>query len=149
MEENLKQLLLKDLCARLPYGVKIKIRGGNIRTVRAVDAVEGIVHFVEPDTISPFGIHIEGPMDFRQKVKPYLRPMSSMTEEEKNVFHRLVMKFNEYELFYYNLQNRNFYEYLFTYTSELLDWLHAHHFDYRGLIPMGLALEAPEDMYKN
>lgn len=134
MTQEDKQLLLKDLCARLPYGVKIKVRSNDIRTVRAIDAVEEIVHFVESDSISPFGVHIEHPTTFRQVVKPYLRPMSSMTEEEE---------------IYYN----TIYTTLKFYEKE--DWLNAHHFDYRidpstgkTLIESGLALEAPEGMYK-
>ena len=133
MTQEEKELLLKDLCGRAPYGVKIKVRSSDIRTVRAVDIVEGIVHFVENDTISPFGLHIEDPLSFRQKVKPYLRPMSSMTEEEKN----------EYALFY-RVFSCSLYE---RESVERVDWLNSHHFDYRGLIPMGLALEAPEGMY--
>ena len=61
------------------------------------------------------------------EVLPYLRPMSSMTEEEE---------------IYYN----TVYTALKFYEKE--DWLNANHFDYRGLIPMNLALEAPEGMYK-
>lgn len=134
MIQEEKQLLLKDISARLPYGVKVKVRSNDIRTVRAVDMVEGIVHFVESDSISPFGVHIEHPTTFHQVVKPYLRPMSSMTEEEE---------------IYYN----TIYTTLKFYEKE--DWLNAHHFDYRvdpstgkTLIESGLALEAPEGMYK-
>ena len=60
-----------------------------------------------------------------ETVKPYLRSMSSMTKEEKN-------------------------DYINTFTVmwDAVDWLNAHHFDYCGLIPMGLAFEAPEGMYK-
>ena len=137
MTKEEKDILLKDLCARTPY--KTKINADDIGLfIPRLKYIDGITcHFYECAWTK-----------FIDEIKPYLRPMSSMTEEEKNVFHKLVMKFNEYELFYYNLQNRNFYEYLFTYTSELLDWLNAHHFDYRGLIEKGLAIEAPEGMYK-
>ena len=62
-----------------------------------------------------------------ENVRLYLRPMSSMTEEEE---------------IYYN----TVYTTLKFYKKE--DWLNAHHFDYRGLIEKGLALEAPEGMYK-
>ena len=62
--------------------------------------------------------------------KPYLRPISSMTEDEEKQF-----------------QDVNLYE--LPYTVEGLDWLNAHHFDYRGLINDGLALEALKGMYKN
>lgn len=62
--------------------------------------------------------------------KPYLRPISSMTEEEK-IDYQAFFDYNGVE-----------------YPEEYIDWLNAHHFDYRGLIPMGLALEAPNDMYR-
>ena len=67
------------------------------------------------------------------QIKPYLRPMSSMTEEEKK---------EERKLWDIVTTTRNDLHYLYT------DFLVSHHFDYRGLIPMGLALEAPEGMYK-
>ena len=57
---------------------------------------------------------------------PYLRPMSSMTEEESTEYSRFSLS---------------------RYNTECFDWLNKHHFDYRGLIKLGLALEAPEDMY--
>ena len=65
--------------------------------------------------------------------KVYLRPMSSMTEEEKKELNNVL----EYQ--YYSDDSC---------MCESTDWLNAHHFDYRGLIEKGLALEAPEDMYK-
>lgn len=104
MTQEEKQLLLKDLCGRLPYGMKYQ------------DRIEGGVHILTLGTISHY-----------ERFIPYLRPMSSMTEEEE---------------IYYN----TIYTTLKFYEKE--DWLNAHHFDYRGLIPMGLALEATEDMYK-
>ena len=64
-------------------------------------------------------------------IKPYLRPMSSMTEEEKNEHFGRTMTIDIVET-----------------SQQVIDWLLKHHFDYRGLIPMGLALEAPEGMYK-
>lgn len=82
-----------------------------------------------------------------ETVRPYLRPMSSMTEEEKSKLQSLQKYYfdekyignNEWETIgkvYYN-------------TVESLDWLLANHLDYRGLIPMGLALEAPEGHVQN
>ena len=67
-----------------------------------------------------------------EEIKLYLRPMSSMTEEESTTY--------EYSFLYSND--------LRIYAEEYIDWLNAHHFDYRGLIEKGLALEAPEGMYK-
>jgi hypothetical protein len=125
-----KELLLKDLCARLPYGVKIKIRDNDIRTVRNIDTVHGKVNFIETDINSPYGVSIEMPLTHRQGATPYLRPLSSMTEKEK-------MEYVEV----WDLRQ----PYI---PTEAMDWLNAHHFDYRGLIEKGLALEAPEGMYE-
>lgn len=126
MEENLKQLLLKDLCARLPYGVKcyIEFDDGKIFKER---------------TLTPMMIQ-----DFKKSFmlfKPYLRPMSSMTEEEKEEIKPLFSKFTDEfgKRVLVVRQNK---------MALYQDWLNRNHFDYRGLIPMGLALEALEGMYK-
>ena len=115
MKQEDKELLLKDLCARLPYGVKINVNG-------------------EEDTLLELGVDtgwVNASYDI-DDVKPYLRPMSSMTEEEKE----------EYEV----LVDCSDYTYFNT-SDKVIDWLNAHHFDYRGLIEKGLALEAEEGMY--
>ena len=144
MTQEEKLLLLRDLCARLPYGVKIKVRSNDIRTVRAVDIVEGIVHFVESDSISPFGVHIEHPTTFRQVVNPYLRPMSSMTEEEVKEFNNLVGYEEKDEWIRCN-NICGSYGINIIGCSDMIDWLNAHHFDYRGLIEKGLAIEVTEE----
>jgi len=125
MTQEDKELLLKDLCGRLPYGVVIS-RGQYDKNPIKINSISitsiGIFfngYFTE-------GVHFtfDGKGDIWPK--PYLRPMSSMTEEEEK----------EYLLF--SLSRNN---------TECLDWLNAHHFDYRWLILKGLALEAPEGMY--
>lgn len=146
MTQEEKQLLFKDLSARVPYKVKIKVRSNDIRTVRAVDVVEGIVHFVESDSISPFGVHIEQPMTFRQVVKPFLRPLSSITLEEiedlaKSSGLDLTHRFADVNTL------KTLFPVDIFHFSGVVDWLNAHHFDYRGLIEKGLALEAPDGMY--
>ena len=120
MTKEEKRLLLQDLSARLPYGVIVRLdyRDGTIVTREM-----GIGSFHD----MLFG---------NTKGKPYLRPMSSMTEEERK-------EYNEY-LFHgasIGLMSNTETAY------ELIDWLNAHHFDYRDLIEKGLALEAPEGMY--
>jgi len=67
---------------------------------------------------------------------PYLRPMSSMTEEEKKIYSNFFIS-KEIDNFDFDIPN-----------YDTIDWLNAHHFDYRGLIEKGLALEAPEGMYE-
>lgn len=119
MTKEEKQLLLKDLCARLPYGFVIHRYSDNVDIT--INTIDDFSHFLE---------YSEG-----EEFKPYLRPMSSMTEGEKLDYIALgdIKR-------YTNPQ----YAYL---ISEQLDYLNAHHFDYRGLIPMGLALEATPGMY--
>ena len=111
MQEE-KQLLLRDLSARLPYGVKFQGEDSNVYTL---------------DAANYFALQVEGVV-----FKPYLRLMSSMTEDERFEYDEL----------------QHFYTHGFDFNVDEVDWLNAHHFDYRGLIPMGLALEAPNNMYK-
>lgn len=137
-----KQLLIKDLCSRLPYNVicKLSVKGADVSITEKLD-FGGLEHFMF------------GTMD----VKPYLRPMSSMTEEEKEEIE--VFIFNEwYEEDSCKIDNEGWIEILANYDvsgidprfcGDYVDWLNANHFDWRGLIPMGLALEAPEGMYKD
>lgn len=127
MTQENKQLLLKDLCGRFPYGVMMKVtpEGGGPGGVESYDLKLNI------ELLGVFS-------DFADAFKPYLRPMSSMTEEEISEFQKRlkIIKDVEQTLHFCN-------------TVESIDWLNAHHFDYRGLIEKGLALEAPEGMYKN
>lgn len=129
MTQEEKQLLLKDLCTRLPYGVRVK----ELESIKELEFyLTSIYHDivqVETMTGSKMACSIEA-------IKPYLRPMSSMTEEEKEEFESVLGHYDE---------NNNPYE-DFNFGDDI-DWLNAHHFDYRGLIEKGLALEAPEDMY--
>ena len=121
MTNEEKQLLLKDLCARLPYGMLVECS--------SIESGESMDVLLVPSHIAEF---ITGSII----VKPYLRPMSSMTEEEKELMKGSVICFNE-------LEGNS------TLFDEIgLDWLNANHFDYRGLIPMGLALEAKEGTHK-
>ena len=128
MTQEEKQLLLEDLCARLPYGVKVQPSGSAIpHKFNGYD--NGLVR-----------IDIDQRYEL-ENIKPYLRTMSSMTEEERNEATQFEISNLGPIGFNWNLLVSN--------SFELVNWLNAHHFDYRGLIKKGLALEAPEDMYKN
>lgn len=118
-----KQLLLKDLCARLPYETWVQYDGKEW-------LVTGYGHGRVSLLPSVFS-SVCGPCPLVEEIKPYLRPMSSMTEEEENKYRAI-----------------NCYEGLFPRNEDALDYVLEHHFDFRGLIPVGLALEAPKDMYK-
>ena len=118
MAQKEKELLLIDLYARLPYGVMVEITsdGGMVEASYDMRLDAGLLADL---------LHSED--DF----KPYLRPLSSMTEKEKEKMAKMSTLISSIAL-----------------VKELGDWLNAHHFDYRGLIEKGLALEAPKDMYK-
>ena len=139
MTQEEKQLLLKDLCGRLLYGAVMNV-------TEPGDARVNFNCFLGPDTIKEI---ISETGHF--KYKPYFRPMSSMTEEEEK---ELKVKFNyskrsplsiryHSDGYWDDDTSCDFSAYLW-----FIDWLNAHHFDYRGLIKKGLALEAPEGMYK-
>ena len=126
MTEKERDILLKDLCARLPYGVKIKYLPDN--------RLDGIVL---PYLHNGLTVLQKGNISYRANVKyirPYLRPMSSMTEEE----------YKEYRGWVDAVHNDPAIQ-----SDGYFDWLNSHYFDYRGLIKKGLALKAPEGMYNN
>lgn len=129
MTQKQKQLLLVDLCARLPY--------------------QPICEFTDTEddfctTTAALGYSLRDFIAGKVLIKPYLRPMSSMTEEEKEEWHNTFDSVQDYvpEADDYD---DNWHE---EPGIESYDYLISHHFDYRGLIPKGLALEATEDMYK-
>ena len=135
MTQEEKELLLKDLSGRLPYGVKLKYIEDCV--------VKKISHTITMDTVWLEHV-IYGDAD----VKPYLRPMSSMTEEEYQEYGKacdLDCDCSSNTL-RENLKAKS--RVLISAWHHGVDWLNAHHFDYRGLIEKGLALEAPEGTYK-
>ena len=135
-----KQLLLKDLCARLPYGVIVGTEDGDEFLI----GIEYGESFLDKDTVdktSQFTTERFGGRRFIrdiEEIKPYLRPMSSMTEEEIN---ELIL-ISDTVLWLGNKRSTC------VLSLEQMDWLNSHHFDYHGLIEKGLALEAPEGMYE-
>ena len=146
MTQEEKQLLLQDLCARLVYGVMLNIDYYDL---------QGDGKLKNRDVILSYG-NIGYCSDNTNwvSVKPYLRPMSSMTEKEfESLKEYSGLKYDQLDLASY--QNGT-YKCLDFYLSEVpsyvvilvFDWLNAHHFDYRGLIEKGLAIEAPINMYK-
>jgi hypothetical protein len=149
MTQEEKELLVKDLCARQLYGVKLYV-DGNVKTLlnieQDVDRFNQHKIYYTVDFIDDYG-------NFNfcsiNEIKPYLRQLSSMTEEERKDFEKAARKDIDIAL---NEVNRQHKSKLDQYAPLLLaynkfDWLNAHHFDYRGLIQIGLALEAPKDMY--
>lgn len=123
MKQEDKELLLKDLCARLPYGVKISIP--ELWTNK--EKVETLNEIFKGDDdlyrVNDSGVLIE-------YIKPYLFPLSSMTEEQEK----------EESLFDPFINDKV--KTLGDWAVCLIDFYNKNHFDYRGLIPMGLAIDA-------
>ena len=119
MTQEDKKLLLQELCARLPHKVKVYVGDDLAMTLRQID----YKCFCESWENEDFKSHS------RWKLS-YLRPMSSMTEEERKIYAKLLFTDlgGVYEDYY-----------------KALDYLNAHHFDYRGLIERGLAIEVTEE----
>ena len=126
MTEKQKELLLRDLCGRLPYGVIVKDRNG------VHELTAGNTEFTD--------------LLYNSKcnIKPYLFPLSSMTDEQWNNAPRVnltdftfeSLKCGCFTLASYTCEN-NLHDLL-----EFINWCYKNHFDYRGLIPMGLAIDA-------
>lgn len=125
MKQEDKDLLLKDLCSRLPYGVIANTSYSNgciIGIVKRQGVYKKSAEYIDIVTdkaICPI-----------RYIKPYLRSMSSMTEEEVDEF----TQFDVYADGEYIMPN-----------YKVIDWLNAHHFDYRGFIEKGLAIEVTEE----
>lgn len=120
MTQKDKDLQLKDICARLPYGLKCRFGSNSeITTITTIDITNGAIHntWAEPH--------------------PYLRPLESMTKDEIAEFKWLSEQCDAMPTF----------EYISIGNYRLFDWLNRKMFDYRGMIPQGLALVAPKGMY--
>ena len=128
-QEEEKNLLLKDLCTRLPYGVRYRHFTWNDEYGETYIAAQ--IYSINTDGYVK-NCHDDETV-YIDNVRPYLFPLSSMTEEQKK----------EYQYITERWMNDPAYS-----ISNSIDWLNKHHFDYRGLIEKGLAFEAPEEMYK-
>ena len=132
MEKNIsmtpeqKNLLLKELCARLPYHVIVEYKGANVDLTQYARSVK------------------------LESCKPYLRPMSSMTDEDVKEIQKINWQFCKPEngLIECFVGDADDGYCSVSQMARIINYLNAHHFDYLGLIPMGLAIEAPKDMYK-
>ena len=133
MTEQDKELLLIDLCARLPFGVLCEDMEGKTRPLFGITPTQHFIVTLDNATDGTNGLKF-CTIDC---VKPYLRPMSSMTKEEEKEYAEVVVKSQDCS--YENNESA---------TTMVNDWYLSKGFDVRGLIPKGLALEAPKGMYK-
>ena len=122
LNNNEKNLLLQDLCGRLPYGVKCQIEefGENFFTLKSIniDYENGhLLTFEEKINGLPVEVYLS-------EVKPCLRPLSSMTEEQRNEYHELLCN-PKYGI-----------------NIDYFDWCHKNNLDCRRFTPIGLAIDA-------
>ena len=137
MTQEEKDLLIKDLCARLPYGVKIDNMGMACILTSINNKYRIIVESDEVDKNSNFNLAKLDILEI-EDAKPYLFPISSMTDEQYDELYnycyeaeREASKFSNGGL-----------KIIYNYELVKIDWLNQNHFDWRGLIPMGLAKDA-------
>lgn len=128
-----KELLFKDLCARLPYNVICQVEfKENGKYNSKVMLLSGI--FTDEAYFTTKGGSI-----YSNEYKPYLFPLSSMTEEQKKEYRKVC------ELDTEILSKHPMDETPFPALYNSQDWLNKNHFDYRGLIPMGLAIAVTKE----
>ena len=147
MTQEDRELLLKDLSSRLSYEVRCKVPNGT-GIIAPLKGIVGATCYFNCNPTYGASYSIE-------HIKPYLRPMSSMTEDERqeardkffagsdhydidDIGEILADTYQPYE---------SVYTLSFPRLTGYIDWLFAHHFDIHDLIKKGLAIEAPEGMY--
>ena len=150
-----KNLLLKDLCARMPYGVIVRVHD-----IQYGD-FDSYVDSISNDCIETYPVE-ELTIDFNpcvfyklQDIKPYLRPISSMTEKEMDkLFDILKIDKDGKEEDWIKINDDLGIKFFFSTgkwvenVAEAYDYLHSIHIDFRGLIEKSLAIVVPEGMYK-
>lgn len=155
MTQEDKELLLKDLAARLLYGVKISLNTEGIQNIGVLDALYPNDECIIVDHLEKrfplkngYGTIDYGRFSLEESnFKPYLRPMSSMTGEERHEMEKIIGS-NPIEPFGALTDTCDNLVRSCAYGSYLmLQYLYSHHFDVINLIEKGLALEAPEGMY--
>ena len=122
MTKEEEKLLLTDLCSRIPYGVRVKFTEFSSLKDKELIGINTYDNDMSIVTCKTENGIITMPLKY---VKPYLLPLSNLNDKQ-------------YEE-YWELEHSGDMEHL---SIPLLAWLNKNHFDYRGLIPMGLAIDA-------
>ena len=136
MTQEDKELLLKDLCARLPYGVKVAFLNKDLtyhsepKTLTGIECINNLNYSSLEDEDDNTTI-----VEF---VKPYLFPLSSMTEEQHNEFFTYFHEVEKKEI----ETSGDYLKAAYLGENAKRDWLNKNHFDYHYLIEKGLAIDA-------
>lgn len=133
MKQEEKELLLKDLCGRLPYGVKCNVGDDKPYTLSRIEIDDKNGHLLDfIETKDELDMQV-----YLSEVKPYLLPLSSMNEGQRKKYHNLC-----------SVGTDEFGDIIYFDTYESIDYLNKNKFDYRYLIPMELAIDATnKDIY--
>lgn len=122
MKQEDKDLLVKDICGRLPYGVKVSYKCNKVHEIGGYHPASGLAVIKDTKTNSLVTTNIEN-------IVPYLFPLSSMTAEQRREYTNIANMYG-------NIASTQL-----TGTT-IQDWFDKNHIDYRGLIPKGLANDA-------
>lgn len=129
MTQEQKNLLMRDLCARLPYGIICEDGYGNVLELIGIEIPNTATFKCSDKTFCTTDL---------DKCKPCLYPLSSMTEDQRNEYNSLK---REVPVFHYEygdiVEEVDLCE-----TVESIDYLYKNHFDCNDLIPLGLAIDA-------
>ena len=136
MTQEDKEILIRDLCGRLSYGVKAYIKNWSNLSRKYYEGVY-IVESIDPSLNSILANSERSSVDVivgydDYEIKPYLFPLSSMTDEEWEEY----QKIRRIDWLYGDINGT------FVNADHIVDWLNKNHFDYRGLIEKGLAIDA-------
>lgn len=153
MKKKEKQLRIKDICARLLYGVKVDYNG---EMYDVLGYINDKLIIVKPLMSNAIGVNVE-------KCKPYLRPLYSITENEARFILKIIL--GDQKVYDVNVTKDGIEAYVddgvasfertYVFHNEIVrsldifDYLNSIHVDYRGLIPNGLALESSEGTYND
>lgn len=137
-----KELLLKDLCTRLSYGVKVAFFNEDLtyhsepKTLTGIECINNLNYSSLEDE--------DGNTTIVEFVKPYLFPLSSITEKQKRELRQLEAFVNTFGNICFETCDEYGHDIITTYEDAICitDWLNKNHFDFRGLIEKGLALDA-------
>lgn len=139
MTQEDKNLLIKDICSRLPYGVKVSCLGDFNHDWYSLELVDITDNEVYISTCEPY---YSNKFTAIENIRPYFLPLSSITEEQKNQL-KEIWGADMDKAIDYSISGEERLSGLceLSAAKEVIDWLIANHFDYRGLIEKGLAID--------